>query len=49
MKTRYQVVESKQDRAYLVIDTITGWVMLETENPQTANKKAQSLNDWENL
>lgn len=49
MKTRYQVIESKQDRAYLVIDSVTGRVMLETENPKTAERKAQSLNDWEQI
>lgn len=49
MKTRYQVVESKQDRAYLVIDTITGVCLLDTENPETAKRKAQSLNNEDNI
>jgi hypothetical protein len=41
---RFQVLQSKSNRCYVVIDKLTGRCYLETENELTANKKANELN-----
>jgi len=44
---RFTVIENKKQKSHVVIDTITGQVMLDTENPETARKEAEELN-WLN-
>lgn len=49
MRNRFTVIKSEQGRAYIVVDSLTGRTVLDTENPKTAERKAKELNAFEAL
>jgi hypothetical protein len=46
---RFKIIENKTEKSYYVIDGLSGACLLETENPETARRKAERLNQEDAL